>query len=229
MNGNTKGNNKGYCCSYIALLAVRSYLIQLSTIRSKERMNTVCRRFQHKYSRTHSFERFQAHTADLDIMFSSEIQSTPFNGKINLVQPAESSRVLAPGDRIRQLEKLQESFTGYASELGKDVKFLLAIETPIAKTIMSFTVGPQHTNRFANLHGSCTAAIFQIGTLSALALVARKGHWSNLGAGRSMRVTYLKPVEEGDGCWVTSEVVCVGKRMCKCLVSRDRRPSLRKL
>jgi len=162
-------------------------------------------------------------------MLSSETQSTSFDRKINLGQPTESSRVLAPEDRIRQLEKLQESFTGYASELSKDIKFVLAIKTPVTKTIMSFTVGPQHTNRFANLHGSCTAAIFQIGTLSALALVARKGHWSNLGAGRSMRVTYLKPVEEGDGCWVSSEVVCVGKRMCKYLGSQRGRTSLRNL
>jgi acyl-coenzyme A thioesterase PaaI-like protein len=136
-------------------------------------------------------------------MSSPKIQSTLLDSKVT------------PADRILQLEKIQDGFTGYDAELRKDIRLVLVAEVPVAKTILSFTVGPQHTNRSANLHGSCTAAIFQIGALSALAVVARKGYWSNLGAGRSLRVTYLKPVEKGDGCCVTSEVVCAGKRMCK--------------
>lgn len=109
-----------------------------------------------------------------------------------------------------------DSYHGYDFALVKDLSLVLAAELPIPKTMLSFTVQRRHTNRSTNLHGSCISAIFQISTLSALALVAKIGHWSNLGAGRSMRVTYLKPVEEGDSCWVKSEVVSVGKRMCKC-------------
>jgi len=73
---------------------------------------------------------------------------------------------------------------------------------------------PSHCNRLGNLHGGCTATIFDFCTTTALAPIVRPGYWQYAGVSRGLSVTYVRPVPEGEKVLVESEVVSAGKRMC---------------
>jgi uncharacterized protein (TIGR00369 family) len=82
------------------------------------------------------------------------------------------------------------------------------------RTTFLYTVDASHCNRLGNLHGGCTATIFDICTTTALAPIAKPGYWQYAGVSRGLSVTYVKPVPEGESVLVESEVVSAGKRMC---------------
>jgi uncharacterized protein (TIGR00369 family) len=104
---------------------------------------------------------------------------------------------------------------GWGSTFFHDsLDFVSATASPAGRTVFRFTVLPSHCNRLNNLHGGCTATIFDICTSTALAPIAKPGYWQYAGVSRGLSVTYLKPVPEGEKVLVESEVVSAGKRMC---------------
>lgn len=48
----------------------------------------------------------------------------------------------------------------------------------------------------------------------ALAPIAKPGFWAFAGVTRTLSVTYLRPVPEGEKVLIESEVVHAGKRLC---------------
>jgi uncharacterized protein (TIGR00369 family) len=80
--------------------------------------------------------------------------------------------------------------------------------------VFEFTVEASHTNRLGNLHGGCTATLFDICTTVALAPIAKPGFWAYAGVTRTLNVTYLRPMVEGEEIILECEVVHAGKRLC---------------
>ncbi|KAK4234652.1 hypothetical protein C8A03DRAFT_47070 [Achaetomium macrosporum] len=78
----------------------------------------------------------------------------------------------------------------------------------------SFTVQPQHCNRLNNLHGGCTASLFDFCTSTPLALVSRPGYWSYLGVSRTLNTTYLRPAPVGTTVLIECDIVQIGQRLC---------------
>ncbi|AEO67047.1 uncharacterized protein THITE_110127 [Thermothielavioides terrestris NRRL 8126] len=78
----------------------------------------------------------------------------------------------------------------------------------------SFTVERQHCNRLNNMHGGCTASLFDLCTSCVLALISRPGYWSFLGVSRTLNTTYLRPVPEGSAVLIECEITQVGQRLC---------------
>ncbi|KAL2167766.1 hypothetical protein VTG60DRAFT_826 [Thermothelomyces hinnuleus] len=85
---------------------------------------------------------------------------------------------------------------------------------PHPSVTFKFTVQPQHCNRLNNLHGGCTASLFDFCTSTVLAAVARPGYWSYLGVSRSLNTTYLRPAPAGSEVLIECEIVQIGQRLC---------------
>ena len=77
----------------------------------------------------------------------------------------------------------------------------------------SFTVQPEHCNRLQNLHGGCSATLFDFCTTLPLALVNRPGFWQFMGVSRTLNVTYVRPVPAGAEVLLHCEIVHLGKKM----------------
>ncbi|KAH6631610.1 HotDog domain-containing protein [Chaetomium tenue] len=85
---------------------------------------------------------------------------------------------------------------------------------PHPSVTFSFIVQPQHCNRLNNLHGGCTASLFDFCTSTVLAVIARPGFWSYLGVTRTLNTTYLRPAPAGCEVRIECEIVQVGQRLC---------------
>ena len=85
---------------------------------------------------------------------------------------------------------------------------------PHPRITFRFVVQPVHCNALGNLHGGCTATIFDLCTSMPLGLVARPGFWQWMGVSRTLNVTYLRPVPAGSQVHVECEVLQVGRKLC---------------
>ncbi|KAH6635553.1 HotDog domain-containing protein [Chaetomium sp. MPI-SDFR-AT-0129] len=84
---------------------------------------------------------------------------------------------------------------------------------PHPSVTFSFVVQPVHCNRLGNLHGGCTASIFDFTTSIVLAIIAHPGYWSYLGVSRTLNTTYLRPAPVGGEVIIRCELVQVGQRL----------------
>jgi len=109
---------------------------------------------------------------------------------------------------------MEDTYQGWASTLFDNCLKLVSASSSPGRTTFSFTVSASHCNRLGNLHGGCTATIFDICTTTALAPIAKPGYWQYAGVSRGLSVTYVRPVPEGERVLVESEVISAGKRMC---------------
>ncbi|KAI0413949.1 hypothetical protein EKO27_g3343 [Xylaria grammica] len=84
---------------------------------------------------------------------------------------------------------------------------------PHPRATFRFTVEPVHENGLGNLHGGCTATIFDICTTFPLQMMSRPGFWQYGGVSRTLNVTYLRPVPVGTTVDVECEIVHAGQRL----------------
>lgn len=78
---------------------------------------------------------------------------------------------------------------------------------------MRLKIDASMANRSGNLHGGCTATIFDDCTTVPIVLVAREGAWQLGGVTRSLNVCYLKGVPIGEEVEIIAEVMNAGGRL----------------
>ncbi|KAK1756000.1 putative thioesterase superfamily member [Echria macrotheca] len=101
----------------------------------------------------------------------------------------------------------------WSMTLAPTLKVHSTSSSPTQKVTFTFQVQPPHLNSLGNMHGGCTATLFDLCTSSALFLVSRPGFWNYLGVSRCLNVTYLKPLPVGTRVLVECEVVSIGRRL----------------
>ncbi|KAK4126640.1 Thioesterase/thiol ester dehydrase-isomerase [Parathielavia appendiculata] len=86
-------------------------------------------------------------------------------------------------------------------------------DAPHPSVTFSFQVQPQHCNAMNNLHGGCTATLFDFCTSTCVALVSRPGFWQYLGVSRTLSTSYLRPAPAGIRVFIECDVAQIGKRL----------------
>lgn len=88
--------------------------------------------------------------------------------------------------------------------------------SPTLRVTFRHTVQPEHCNGLGNMHGGCTATLFDFCTSVAIAASPdlRPGFWSRLGVTRTLSTTYLRPAPRGEAVLIECEVAHLGRRMC---------------
>ncbi len=74
-------------------------------------------------------------------------------------------------------------------------------------------ITPSLCNSLGNLHGGAAATILDDFTTLPIALVRKTGFWEWMGVSRTLSVTLLNAVAEGEEVEVLAELVSIGKRM----------------
>ncbi|KAI4596682.1 hypothetical protein KJ359_005024 [Pestalotiopsis sp. 9143b] len=85
--------------------------------------------------------------------------------------------------------------------------------SPYPRVDFRFTVQPAHCNQMGNLHGGCTATLFDSCTTWPLHLVNKPGFWTYMGVSRTLNCTYLLPIPVGTTVDIRCEILSIGKRL----------------
>lgn len=81
------------------------------------------------------------------------------------------------------------------------------------RCVFSYEVREEDTNGLGNLHGGCTATLFDFATTMPICLISAPGFWWHLGVSRTLNVTYLRPIPIGEKILIECEVMSIGKTM----------------
>lgn len=81
------------------------------------------------------------------------------------------------------------------------------------KVVFSYTVPKNNQNRMGNMHGGCTASLFDFCTTMPLCLISKPGFWFYLGVSRTLNCTYLKPIPVGAKIFIECEITSIGKTL----------------
>lgn len=82
------------------------------------------------------------------------------------------------------------------------------------KVVFSYTVAKHNSNGIGNMHGGCTASLFDFATSIPLCLINKPGFWNYMGVSRTLNVSYLRPIPIGEKILVECEIMSVGKTLC---------------
>lgn len=105
------------------------------------------------------------------------------------------------------------SYQGHDAAILRACKIISASHTPTPRVTYRIRITPSLCNILGNLHGGAAATIFDDITSIPVALVKKEGFWEMMGVSRTLSVTYLNRVAEGEEVEVVAELVSIGKRM----------------
>ena len=123
---------------------------------------------------------------------------------------------LTPSQRLKHAVSLFSSpeYTYHDSAVMRLLQIVSATISPHPRATFHLRVPSTLTQPLGSLHGGATALIFDVCTTLAIALVHKEGWWEMLGVSRTLNVSYLGAVREGEEVEVEAEIVGMGKRMC---------------
>ncbi|KAK7947743.1 uncharacterized protein PG986_008629 [Apiospora aurea] len=85
--------------------------------------------------------------------------------------------------------------------------------TPYPSITFRLATQPVHANGSGNLHGGCTATLYDFCTSWPLHIIAKPGFWQHLGVSRTLNCTYLRPIPIGTIVDIHCEVIQAGAKM----------------
>ncbi|KXJ96302.1 thioesterase family protein [Microdochium bolleyi] len=86
-------------------------------------------------------------------------------------------------------------------------------EGPHPSVTFRFTVHPEHCNAMNNMHGGCTATLFDFATTMPIMFLSKPGFWEYLGVSRTLNTTYLRPIPCGTAVLIETDILQIGRRM----------------
>lgn len=108
---------------------------------------------------------------------------------------------------------LKPSLGWDAAIIREHLTLISASLNPLPRVTARFTVVPSLCNGGENMHGGATATIFDFITSMPLTLVAKDDFWFMPGVSRTLNVTYLEGVPDGEAVEVEAEAVKIGKKL----------------
>jgi uncharacterized protein (TIGR00369 family) len=82
------------------------------------------------------------------------------------------------------------------------------------RVVFRFKVQQEHANYLGNMHGGCTATLFDFLTSLSLAMICKPGFWSYYGVSRTLDTMYLRPVPCGETVLVECDITQAGQNLC---------------
>ncbi|KAF4457008.1 hypothetical protein F53441_1023 [Fusarium austroafricanum] len=126
----------------------------------------------------------------------------------------------SPEERVKAWLQISRDESGHSKQgdwMDTLIPHLQLVSTnaewPHPSCVFSYTVQPDNCNRLKNLHGGCTATLFDWCTTLPLALVNKPGFWQHLGVSRTLNVTYMRPVPVGTEVLIECSITQVGKKL----------------
>lgn len=77
----------------------------------------------------------------------------------------------------------------------------------------SYTCIQDNQNGMGNMHGGCTASLFDFCTSMPICMINTPDFWWYMGVSRTLNVTYLKPIPVGESIFIECELLSIGKTM----------------
>ncbi|PSS02094.1 HotDog domain-containing protein [Coniella lustricola] len=83
-----------------------------------------------------------------------------------------------------------------------------------ARVVFSYEVPRHNSNQSGNMHGGCTATLFDFATSMPLCLVSKPGFWFYMGVSRTLNVTYARAIPVGEKIFIECEIMSIGQTLC---------------
>ena len=106
-----------------------------------------------------------------------------------------------------------KGYEGHDAALLRTIQIVDASLNPQPMVKARVTITPSFCNGMGNLHGGATALIFDLVTSLPIPLIRREGFWEMIGVSRTLNVSYLDAVKEGQEVEVTGEIMKLGRKL----------------
>ena len=117
-----------------------------------------------------------------------------------------------PFERVNNVTKiLMNDHNGFESSLLKSTTLFSANGTT-GLTTWSFTVPPNALNKGGTLHGGAAATLMDTLTSMSVTAVAKEGYLDCGHVSRTLTVSYLRPLRQGERCIVETEMISASGR-----------------